>query len=77
LVEDEDVPYELNVGPDETLSDEMLDQRWVYIIKEMIFAFKYFAGEEQFASIEHSKEQHARAKNGLRLFGRYYDSLWT
>ena len=63
--------------------------RWDYVMSEMIWAFeqKITNWEEQYYSgrvyndtfevdLEGRKSHHDRMRNGFRLFGKYYESLW-
>jgi hypothetical protein len=63
--------------------------RWHYILDEMIFAFdKIKDGEWDLEiyerhngwtteALEERDEIQKRINNGLRLFAKYYQSLWT
>ncbi len=65
------------------------EKRWNYILDEMIFAFEKIKDDEWDLEIyerhrgwidEAFAEREAiqkRINNGLRLFGKYYQSLWT
>jgi hypothetical protein len=82
-------PYtEISDGPvsfsvqkeDESNEDFMWNEdRWNYILDEMIWTFERIScegeWEEDWRSEEH-KRNIEREKNGLRLFGRYYRCLW-
>lgn len=69
-VANEDVPEALGapVGfcPDE--GDEHWHERWAYVLDEMIWAFKAIVEGEGYSF---------RMENGCRLFGKYYQALWT
>lgn len=65
-------------------------ERWNYIIGEMIFAFEQNVEDDWDMKIyeKHGSkwtdeamneraEAESRIKNGLRLFGKYYNNLWT
>ena len=91
-VDDEDVPEELrstSAPPKENEydTDENFHKRWNWVMNEMIWAFEALVNSEQ----EHlkfydevkgtwdfdTKKLHDdRISNGLRLFGKYYRSLW-
>jgi hypothetical protein len=111
-VSDEDVPENLRVP---SLNDEFdentyknLEDRWAYVLDEMIFAFESvidtswedqfyssnFSGSTGFEKMENGnyrmvgladskvdsegiKKYQKRIQNGLVLFGKYYQSLWT
>ena len=74
-----DVPEELRPTPEELANyeedgrtDELWFERYDYILDEMIWAFDLI---KQDVNI-HSKSDAARINNALRLFGKYYQSLW-
>jgi hypothetical protein len=86
-VDNEDVPEHL-YSPTETYdTDPMWFARWEYVLNEMIFAFenKLTAWTDESLSDSgpdeydwNNAEIHAnRIQNGFRLFGKYYQSLWT
>jgi len=90
-VDDEDVPAELkrinNQDPDHP--DWQLDgawfKRWHYVLDEILWGLKevrdffptedlvYNPGTESKEYLEYKK----RLENSLRLFGKYFTSLWT
>lgn len=65
------------------------EARWQYIMDEMIFAFAMIKeGEWDFevytrhngwtdAAMDERRKTQERINNGLRLFGKYYQNLWT
>ena len=72
---------------DDEYSRPFSDARWKYILGEMIYAFEMIIDDEWDLEIYEkrgwSKESLAerdeiqkRVSNGLRLFGKYYQSLW-
>lgn len=74
-----DVPEELRPTPEELANyeeDARTDERWFerydYILDEMIWAFDLIKRDVNI----HSKSDAARINNALRLFGKYYQSLW-
>lgn len=85
-VELKDVPTELWPGNDpEWLAlseydrgwktDSLHFKRWNYILKEMYFAFA--RTEYPNTTIDNDIHKYdERVKNGLRLFGKYYQHLW-
>ena len=82
-VDNEDVPEELRATEEELRlyneqaeTDEKYHDRFEYVLDEMIFAFDYSKNEKHLDYNEYTEENHARAQNGLRLFGKYYFSLW-
>lgn len=51
------------------------DDRWSYIIDEMIWSFSVIADEDIDICLE-NKDFYDRVDNGVRLFGKYYRDLW-
>lgn len=87
FIDDEDVPENIrscNAHPKENEwdIDEFHSQRWEWVLQEMIYAHdpdwedKYGLVAESYDRNEYSKNQ-ARRDNGFRLFGKYYQALWT
>ena len=73
-VDDEDVPEELKstsapAKENEYDTDENHFKRWDWVMDEMIWAFTSMAEDDDADITE-------RHKNALRLFGKYYFSLW-
>lgn len=71
----EDVPESLrnsnpNYDIDGSVDDKWFD-RWNWVLDEMIFAFEQTVEDDI-----RDKETNNRVNNGLRLFGKYYRSLW-
>ena len=61
------------------------EKRWNYILDEMIWAFESLVNEDKYEDTYYQNDTwdmegwiaHIdRQKNGLRLFGKYYYSLW-
>lgn len=86
-IDNEDVPENLHMSPeDKEAWDNFLttDENWFkrneYVLDEMIAAFEIILSEEDDDFYKLTLEEHKvlskRAKNGLRLFGKYYRSLW-
>ena len=97
-VENVDVPEELQMTIHEKLAwkvnvetDDKWDDRWDWVLSEMIHAFEQKAKDdwmEQFSTPDSStewgvdldyegiKKEQTRISNGFRLFGKYYESLW-
>ena len=74
-----DVPEELRPTPEELANyeedartDELWFDRFDYILDEMIWAFDQIKHDVNI----HSKLEAERINNSLRLFGKYYQSLW-
>ena len=83
MVADEDVPEHLQRG-DKTVSqwdkDEFWQQRWHWVLDEMIYAFskKNFEGEISNNYIPGGTylfNELDRRANGFRLFGKYYEGF--
>jgi hypothetical protein len=64
------------------------EKRWEYILDEMIFAFEKIADDDWDMELYENggwteenmakrREIQERISNGTRLFGKYYQSLWT
>ena len=78
-VDPEDVPEELRPTPEELANyeedartDELWFDRFDYILDEMIWAFDLMKQDVNIFS----KSDSERVDNALRLFGKYYRSLW-
>ena len=62
---------------------EMVHKKWDWVLDEMIFAFEHICGEDEdwdtglwkADAVEWTAVGN-RVQNGLRLFGKYYRSLW-
>lgn len=114
FVDNEDVPDHLHSVSDEFGHDELVHEKWEYILDEMIWAFteleqqalgirdwedEYTSGDTDFSFVEDdenpelfkmvtgpkhtfvfdrdgAKKHRERIQNGLRLFSKYYFSLW-
>ena len=56
--------------------DRMIEV-WDWIMNEMIWAMEQLANEDQVdPGVWYSKEFNDRVSNALKLFGKYYRSLW-
>lgn len=78
-IADEEVPDRLsrkNAKPrkSEYTVDSNHFKRWKWVLKEMIWSFEQIAADLDI-TVE-SKEHIERVDNGLRLFGKYFRSLW-
>ena len=81
-VEFEDVPFELRGDHEDDVHD-----RWDWVMAEMIYAFeektndweeRFFCSEREYESYQDEMEENrGRIENGFRLFGKYYEALWT
>ena len=89
-VDDEDVPEEFkstSAPPKkyEWDTDDNYHKRWEYILDEMIWAFEQIVDEDSDLKYyvdgkfdrEASDKHQNRVSNGLKLFGKYYQSLWN
>ena len=54
--------------------DEFHEDRWNWIMQEMIWAFEYKLGEDN--EVKWSKRDNKRMQRGFVLFGKYFNSLW-
>lgn len=52
------------------------DDRWSYIIDEMVWSFSIIADDEDVDICLESDDFRNRVDNGVRLFGKYYRDLW-
>ena len=78
----EDVPFELQGDHEDDIHD-----RWDWVMAEMIYAFeektndweeRFFCSEREYDSYKAEMEEiRGRISNGFRLFGKYYEALWT
>jgi len=84
-VDDEDVPEELRSTSAPPKEDEYdVDanhfSRWDWVLDEMIYAFRAKVEDEEpyfkFEDPERAMKESERRRNGFRLFGKYYESLW-
>jgi hypothetical protein len=80
-VDDEDVPEELkstSAPPKECVWDVDANhfKRWDYILDEMIWSFEHKLKDTDLDDIDIWSANGVRAKNGFRLFGKYYEALW-
>jgi hypothetical protein len=81
-IDKEDVPTYLHntYGTEGEHTENFSHEAWVWLLDEMIWAFSTIAGEEDEPRPFHSneyKEWVERRKNGYRLFGKYFRSLWN
>lgn len=84
-VDNEDVPSQLRSSQtDRTVGDidKHYFDRWNYVLNEMIFAFEEKVNGDEYADVaggnwERFNERKERMANGFRLFGKYYEALWT
>lgn len=88
-VDDEDVPEHLRsynaIGPKENEwdTDILFFDRWDWVLDEMIWSFEHKKNDEwednfyERNDYEGLREMQLRMRNGFRLFGKYYEGLWT
>jgi hypothetical protein len=75
FVDDEDYPHDILISDD--VSDQDLELkglqiRWEFVLDEMIYAFEQVVNDDNYEPYNDP-----RVLNGLRLFGKYYFSLWS
>ena len=90
-VDDDDVPDDLKASAapppaQEGWADDNWQGRWEWVLNEMAFAFEEIArgnaleeldDKGEFVAYRHEDDPLLqRVKNGLRLFAKYYFSLW-
>ncbi len=73
-VDNEDVPENLRTEEDEPELAK-LEQKWFYCLDEMIWTFDIIKKDEYLDEMS-EKIKYERVANGLRLFAKYYFSLW-
>lgn len=71
---------------DHGLSDSKAQERYNWIMEELIWTFNAIKNDDDYEEFfcennnvwdqEGLRKQEGRIKNGLRLFGKYYRSLW-
>lgn len=74
-VDNEDVPENLWNHSADPLKDDTVHERWDWVLDEMIYAFSYDYSNDDDYFTEPAVAN--RIKNGYRLFGKYYQALWT
>ena len=64
-------------------SDKFMHDRWDWVLDELIWVFHAIKNEDDFYffkdnefNYEDYKKHHDRIRNGLVLFGKYYQGLW-
>ena len=81
-VADEDVPDNLGIRTTDEEPKENdpwgdnVHKRWDWVMNEMIWAFESLLEEDLDLSPEDEMQYYERLKNGLILFGKYYQGLW-
>lgn len=74
LVENNDVPEHLKKDVDTAATvDDNWFARWDYVLDEMIWTFEKILDDKR----QWNEYVSDRMDNGLRLFGKYYQKLWT
>jgi hypothetical protein len=57
------------------------DARWNWVLDEMIYAFDCKVNKDdvymRFEDVREARREQERISNGFRLFGKYYEGLWT
>ena len=82
LVDYADVPEhmrpteeEIEQYNEEAITDKYYFERWDWVLDEMIWAFEIISNDDSwFVGI--SEDDSTRVDNALRLFAKYYRSLW-
>jgi hypothetical protein len=88
VVDDDDVPDELkriyNTNPDypEWQIDDAWFERWYYVLDEILWGLKevkdFFPTQDNLVfNTPEFQEYNNRFENSMRLFGKYFTSLWT
>ena len=88
FVDNEDVPEHMYIPDGEEHDDkhhELQVTRWGYVVDEMINAFDRIVDGEWEQDFHNGevfdadgwKAESTRISNGLRLFGKYFQGLWT
>lgn len=77
FVDYEDVPENLRVNDkkEEWDTDSQHFERWNWVFDEMIWSFTAILDDDEYLHWSDEEYQN-RIKNGFRLFGKYYGSLW-
>lgn len=82
-IDKNDVPEHLHntYGTKEDFSENYSQEAWHWALDEMIWAFEQIANgnesEPFFLNSPKGEAFRARRENGLRLFGKYFRSLWN
>lgn len=90
MVDDKDVPLELRstsapAKENELDLDDNVHKRWEWVMDEMIWTFEAMSSDDDLMfydaktgkfDMKGYKKYQKRINNGLRLFGKYYRSLW-
>ena len=89
FTDDADVPEELrstSAEPKENKwdTDSNFHARWNWIMDEMIWAFEQKCRDDWMENYDYNKwdsegvkAHQDRMSNGFKLFGKYYENLWT
>lgn len=76
-IHNQDVPIELQTTDDDPHYG-FSEEKWNYVLDEMIFSFEQFKNDYSTDCDDATRKTYNdRIDNGLRLFGKYYKSLWT
>lgn len=83
FIDIEDTPKELHPNEEELIllnkdmkCDSKFEDRWKWILSEMVWAFEQIKEDPVIINREQEIEHTRRLKNGLRLFGKYFQCLW-
>lgn len=88
-IDNEDVPWYLHSKfgnpTEQSYSDDLMSKRYDYVLDEMIWTFEQLQPTYDYSKVYHKtkpydsgghKLHEAHIENGLRLFGKYYRTLW-
>lgn len=88
-VDDVDVPWYLashiNPGANSWDTDQAWHKRWDHVMDELVWTFEQLQPDADWESRYHvcgydaegMRKHQDRINNGLRLFGKYYQGLWS
>lgn len=63
---------EVRVGYPSDLSQE----EWDNILEDMVFAFEFFASDDQYTKYPSDGKEYKRALKGIKLFSKRFGNLW-
>lgn len=50
---------------------------WKFILNKMLDSFKYFEKQQHLSFSKYDKKEHEKAMEGLKLFTKYFEALWS
>lgn len=81
LVDNSDLPSELRtIKPNEEFDEHLMTRKWDWVLDEMIWAFDpdwYTIHRDFNDSFEKREANEKRRYAAFRLFGKYYNNLWS